>query len=123
MPADGGFVDARFEPGGQFSDFQFTATAAATELERRVGDRFLALATANGDHFVVPGRPDTADDHNGAHSNGFQGCSMTGELAFALGDRSSRRLHGGSVVRLCVLQRGQGLSDPMGGECLSQPRV
>jgi len=70
MAADGGFVDARFEPGGEFSDFQFTATAA-TEVERRVRDRFLALATANGDHFVVPGRPDTADDHNGAHSNGF----------------------------------------------------
>ncbi len=39
---------------------------------------------------------------------------MTGELAFALGDRSSRRLHGGSIVRLCVLQRRQGLLDPVG---------
>jgi hypothetical protein len=71
MAADGAFVDARFEAGGEFSDFQFTATAATTEVERRVRDRFLALATANGDHFVAPGRPDTADDHNGAHSNGF----------------------------------------------------
>jgi hypothetical protein len=48
---------------------------------------------------------------------------MTGELAFAFGDRSSRRLHGGSVVRLCVLQRRQGLLDPTGGECFGQPGV
>jgi hypothetical protein len=70
MAADGAFVDARFQPGGQFSDFRFNA-AAATEVERRVRDRFLALATANGDHFVAPGRPDTAYDHNGVYSNGF----------------------------------------------------
>lgn len=70
MAADGAFVDARFEPGGQFSDFQFTGAAAATEVERRVRDRFLALATANGDHFVAPGRPDT-DDHHVAHTNAF----------------------------------------------------
>jgi hypothetical protein len=71
MAADGAFVDARFEPGGEFSDFRFTATAAATEVERRVRDRFLALATVNGDHFVIPGRPDTAHDHDGAYSSGF----------------------------------------------------
>jgi hypothetical protein len=64
MAVDGAFVDARFEPGGEFGDFRFTATAAMTEVERRVRDRFLALATANGDHFVAPGRPDTAHDHN-----------------------------------------------------------
>ncbi|MGH3975923.1 MAG: hypothetical protein ACRDS9_21720 [Pseudonocardiaceae bacterium] len=71
MAADGAFVDARFEPGGQFSDFRFTPTAAATELERRVRDRFLTLATANGDHFVAPGPADTAHHQNGAYSNGF----------------------------------------------------
>jgi hypothetical protein len=71
MAADGAFVDARFEPEGEFSDFRFSAAAAATEVERRVRDRFLALATANGDHFVAPGRPDTAYDHNGTHSHGF----------------------------------------------------
>jgi hypothetical protein len=70
MTADGAFVDTRFEPGGQFSDFRFSS-AAATEVERRVRDRFLVLATANGDHFVAPGRPNTAYNHNGAHSNGF----------------------------------------------------
>jgi len=30
MAVDGAFVDPRFEPGGQFSDYQFTAAAAAT---------------------------------------------------------------------------------------------
>ncbi len=71
MATDGAVADTRFEPGGQFSDFRFTATAAATELERRVRDRFLALATANGDHFVAPGRPDTTHDHNGPQSGHF----------------------------------------------------
>jgi len=63
MAVDGAFVDACFEPGGEFSHFRFTATAAATKVERRVRDRFLTLATVNGDHFVAPGRPDTAHDH------------------------------------------------------------
>lgn len=71
MAVDGACVDTRFEPGGRFSYFRFTTTAAATEVERRVRDRFLALATANGDHFVAPGRPDTVHHHNGAHSDGF----------------------------------------------------
>jgi hypothetical protein len=43
MAVDGGFVDARFEPGGQFSDFQFTPTAAMTEVERRVRERLFGL--------------------------------------------------------------------------------
>jgi hypothetical protein len=37
MAVDGAFVDARFEPGGEFSDFRFTATAGTTEIERRSG--------------------------------------------------------------------------------------
>ena len=65
MTVDGAFVDARFEPGGQFSHFRFTDKAAATAVERRVRDRFLTLATANGDHFVAPGHG------GGAHSSGF----------------------------------------------------
>jgi hypothetical protein len=65
MAVDGAFVDARFEPGGEFSQFQFSADAAATTVERRVRDRFLALATANGDHFVDPGGCGVA------HSSGF----------------------------------------------------
>ena len=65
MTVDGAFVDARFEPGGQFSHFRFTDKAAATAVERRVRDRFLTLATANGDHFVAPGHG------GGVHSSGF----------------------------------------------------
>lgn len=64
MAVDGDFVDARFEPGGEFSDFRFSPTAAATGVERRVRDRFLTLAAANGDHFVTPGLPNPAHDHH-----------------------------------------------------------
>ncbi|MGH3768289.1 MAG: hypothetical protein ACRDTX_24585 [Pseudonocardiaceae bacterium] len=63
MAVDGAFVDARFEPGGEFGDYRFTASAATTEVERLVRDRFLALATANGDHFVAPGRSETMPGH------------------------------------------------------------
>ncbi|MGH3822304.1 MAG: hypothetical protein ACRDRA_05630 [Pseudonocardiaceae bacterium] len=62
MAVDGAFVDPRFEPTGEFSHFRFTATVAATEVERRVRDRFLALAAVNGDHFVAPGRPGNVHD-------------------------------------------------------------
>ncbi|MGH3998342.1 MAG: hypothetical protein ACRDTJ_12860, partial [Pseudonocardiaceae bacterium] len=92
MAVDGAFVDARFEPGGQFSDFRFTATAAATEVERRVRDRFLALATANGDHFVAPGRPDTAYDHNGPQSGRFDSAVV-----------AYRRLHEAALDEACNL--------------------
>ncbi|MDQ4011557.1 MAG: hypothetical protein M3228_12890 [Actinomycetota bacterium] len=110
MAADGAFADARFEPGGQFSDFQFTPTAAATEVERRVRDRFLVLATANGDHFVAPGRPDTADDHNGAHSNGFDSAVV-----------AYRRLHKAALDEAHRLGRCRGdESRPMAREAAAQ---
>lgn len=47
--------DPRFEPGGRFADFHFSAGADRTEVERRVRDRYLALAANNDDHFVAPG--------------------------------------------------------------------
>jgi hypothetical protein len=72
MAVDGGVADPRFEPRGQFSDYQFTATAAATEVERRVRDRFLTLATANGDHFVAPGRLGPVADRNGPQPPRFE---------------------------------------------------
>jgi hypothetical protein len=64
MAADQGLVDARFEPGGEFATFSFSTSAAETEVERRVRDRFLALGASNDDHFVDPGRrgPATAGD-------------------------------------------------------------
>lgn len=54
MAVDEAFGDDRFDPAGEFGHFRFTATAASTGVERRVRDRHLALATANGDHFVAP---------------------------------------------------------------------
>ena len=64
MAADQRVVDARFEPGGEFAEFNFSPSAAETDVERRVRDRFLALGTSNDDHFVAPGRrgPATAAD-------------------------------------------------------------
>lgn len=94
MAVDGGFVDARFEPGGEFGHYRFTATAAATEVERRVRARYLALATANGDHFVAPGRPATAQ---GAQSSRFDSAVV-----------AYRRLHEVALDEACRLGRLQG---------------
>ncbi len=38
MTVDEGFVDSRFEPGGMFADFRFSALAAASDTERHVRD-------------------------------------------------------------------------------------
>ncbi len=94
MAVDGGFVDARFEPGGEFSHFRFTATAAATEVEKRVRARYLALATANGDHFVAPGGPATAQ---GAQSSSFDSAVV-----------AYRRLHEVALDEACRLGRRRG---------------
>jgi len=55
MTIDEGFVDARFEPGGEFADFDFGCRGSSGAVERRVRDRYLMLAATNDDHFVVPG--------------------------------------------------------------------
>ncbi|MGH9152163.1 MAG: hypothetical protein ACRD03_07170 [Acidimicrobiales bacterium] len=51
--------DRRFEPGGRFAGFRFSAGADRSEVERRVRDRYLTLAANNDDHFVAPGRSDS----------------------------------------------------------------
>jgi hypothetical protein len=51
---------ARFEPGGQFADFDFSSRADRSDVERRIRDRYLSLAAVNDDHFVSPGRSDAA---------------------------------------------------------------
>jgi hypothetical protein len=91
MAADGAFVDARFEPGGEFSQFDFTASTAATKVERRVRDRFLALATANGDHFVAPGRSGAAQPSR-----------------FASAVAAYHRLHEVAIDEACQLGRCRG---------------
>lgn len=55
---DEAVVDPRFVPGGRFADFRFSPGADRSEVERRVRDRYLALAANNDDHFVAPGRSD-----------------------------------------------------------------
>jgi len=110
MAVDGAFVDARFEPGRQFSHFQFTATASVTEVERRVRDRFLALAAVNGDHFVAPGRPDTTHDHYCPPSSGFDSAVI-----------AYRRLHELALDEACWLGRCRGeLSRAMAREAAAQ---
>ena len=53
-------ADPRFEPGGRFAGFRFSAGADRSTVERRVRDRYLALAAVNDDHFVAPGCSDAA---------------------------------------------------------------
>jgi hypothetical protein len=54
MAVDEAVRDPRFEPGGEFGHFHLSPSAARSEVERRVRDRFLTLAAANADHFVSP---------------------------------------------------------------------
>jgi hypothetical protein len=51
------FVDPRFEPGGEFADFDFGCGGSSCAVERRVRDRdrYLMLAATNDDHSVAPG--------------------------------------------------------------------
>jgi hypothetical protein len=57
---DEGVVDPRFEPGGRFARFRFSAGANRSDVERQVRDRYLMLAANNDDHFAAPGRSDAA---------------------------------------------------------------
>jgi hypothetical protein len=54
MAVDEDVRDPRFEEGGEFAHAELSPSAARSEVERRVRDRFLALAAANADHFVDP---------------------------------------------------------------------
>jgi hypothetical protein len=114
MEVDGGFVDARFEPGGSFGDFHFTPTAAVTEVERRVRDRFLALAAANGDHFVTPGPPDTTGGDHDCPS-----CPPGSQFDSAA--IAYRRLHEVALEQACQLGQCRGdLSRAMAREAAAQ---
>ncbi len=57
MSVDEQVDDLRFAAGGAFADHRFSPLACATPVERRVRDRYLALAATNGDHFVAPTPP------------------------------------------------------------------
>lgn len=60
MTVDEAFIDPRFEPGGQFADFDFSPRADRSDVGRRIRDRYLSLAAVNDHHFVSPGRSDAA---------------------------------------------------------------
>ncbi len=96
MAVEEDFVDTRFEPGGQFGHFEFTATAAATEVERRVRDRFLALVATNGDHFVAPRGGDLTEPKGTQH------------LEFGSAVIAYRRLHELALEEACRLGRCRG---------------
>jgi hypothetical protein len=55
---DEAIADPRFESDGRFGHYAFSPRADRTDVERAVRDRYLALAAANDDHFVNPGRSD-----------------------------------------------------------------
>jgi hypothetical protein len=98
MAVDEAYVDPRFAPAGEFGQFQFTTSAATTEVERRVRDRYLALATRNGDHFVAP---DPAED---AHHQGWSQRSNRFDSAVS----AYRHLHQVALEEACQLGRDRG---------------
>lgn len=55
MAVDEEAPDTRFAPGGRFAGARFSPRAERSDVERRVRDRYLALAATNDDHFVAPG--------------------------------------------------------------------
>ncbi|MGH9268883.1 MAG: hypothetical protein ACRD0D_12005, partial [Acidimicrobiales bacterium] len=92
---DEAFADPRFEPGGQFADFRFSAGADRSEVERRVRDRYLTLAAVNDDHFIAPGRSDAATG-SGA-SSALAAYRRLHQVALDEGRRLGRR--GGDLSR------------------------
>jgi hypothetical protein len=109
MAADQGLVDPRFEPGGEFGDFRFSPSAAETDVERRVRDRFLALGASNDDHFVAPGARGAATAHDRS------------EARFGSAVRAYRRLHTVALDHACRLGRESGeLSTAMAREAAAQ---
>lgn len=54
MTYDEDFEDPRLAPGGELHELAGAPSAQRDEVERRVRERFLGLAAANGDHFVSP---------------------------------------------------------------------
>lgn len=105
MAVDELYVDARFEPAGEFADFRFSALAATSDVERRVRDRYLQLAATNDDHFVMPG----GITHNRA------------PRPFGSAVLAYRRFHEVAVQIACQLGRaGDDVSPAMAREAAAQ---
>jgi hypothetical protein len=109
MAADQMKVDPRFEPGGEYADFDFTPSASETDVEKRVRDRFLALGASNDDHFVAPGP-------RGSATRGDRAAARFGSAPSAYG-----RLHRSALDQACRLGRDGGdLSRAMAFEAAAQ---
>jgi hypothetical protein len=108
MTIDEVFNDPRFEPGGAFADFSFSRLASAGDVERRVRDRYLALAATNDDHFVAPGGV--------THGGGPGGPRPFGSAILAY-----RHLHRVALEEACRLGRSRGdQSQAMAREAAAQ---
>jgi hypothetical protein len=108
MTIDEAFVDPRFEPGGEFADFDFRCRGASSPVERRVRDRYLMLAATNDDHFVAPGGI-THERH------------PAGAMAFGSAVLAYRHFHQLALEQACLLGRSRGdLSQAMAREAAAQ---
>jgi hypothetical protein len=108
MTIDEGFVDPRFEPGGEFAGFDFRCRGSSSPVERRVRDRYLMLAATNDDHFVTPG---------GITHERYPG----GPTPFGSAVLAYRRFHQLALEQACLLGRSGGdLSQAMAREAAAQ---
>lgn len=108
MTIDEVIIDPRFEPGGRFADFKFSALASSSDVERRVRDRYLALAATNDDHFVAPGGV--------THQRGPGSPQPFGSAILAY-----RHFHRVALEQACRLGRGRGdLSQALAREAAAQ---
>jgi len=94
MTVDEGFVDPRFETGGEYAHVTGARRAPRREVERRVRDRYLILAATNDDHFVAPG----GITHDGP----------VGPAPFGSAPLAYRRLHEAALEEACRLGRIHG---------------
>lgn len=107
MTVDEAFIDPRFERGGRFAGFGGGRRGWATDVERRVRDRYLVLAATNDDHFVAAG----GITHPPARGGEPYGSAV---LAY-------RRLHEVALEHACRLGRtGGDLSRAMAREAAAQ---
>jgi hypothetical protein len=108
MTIDEAFVDARFEPGGEFANFDFCCRGSSSPVERRVRDRYLMLAATNDDHFVAPGG--ITHEHR-----------PTSPAPFGSAVLAYRHFHQIALEQACLLGRTRGdLSQAMAREAAAQ---
>ena len=107
MAVDEGVSDPRFDRDGEFGEFRFSPTASRTDVERRVRDRFLALAAANADHFLAPWGSEARD--------------QPGTSRFGSAGRAYRCLHEVALDQACRLGRvGGDVAAAMAWEAAAQ---